>query len=68
MLTTDNLPPAQVLTAAQQHCHEALVLGWDAEGELYAASTTGDLGTLLLWIETFKHKLLSGDYDPEDAS
>jgi hypothetical protein len=59
--TTLPLPVARVLEAAHG-CTEVLVLGWDAEGQLYAASTTGDGGTLLWWLELFKHKLLAGDY------
>lgn len=59
--TTLPLPVARVLDSAKG-CDAVLVLGWDAAGELYAASSSADGGELLLWVETFKHKLLSGDY------
>jgi hypothetical protein len=59
--TTLPLPVERVLDAARG-CTAVLVLGEAADGTVYAAASTGDGGTLLWWIETFKHKLLSGDY------
>lgn len=59
--TTQGIPAARVLEAASV-CTEVLVLGWDAQGDFYAASTTSDGGTLLWWLEQFRHKLLSGAY------
>jgi hypothetical protein len=59
-----DIPPERILNSAiDAKLDVAMVLGFDAEGELYAACSTGDEGTLLRLIERFKHKLLSGDYE-----
>jgi hypothetical protein len=55
------LPVERVLEGATA-CTSVLVLGEDADGRFYAAASVGDGHTLLWWIETFRHKLLSGDY------
>jgi hypothetical protein len=55
------LPVERVLEAATA-CTRVLVLGDAADGSFYAAASVGDGQTLLWWLETFKHKLLSGDY------
>jgi hypothetical protein len=39
-----------------------LVLGEDADGRFYAAASVADGQQLLWWLETFRHKLLAGDY------
>ena len=46
---------------------EVLVIGWDKEGFLDARATLGlkDGGDLLWLIETFKTKLMNGDYTGE---
>ena len=43
-------------------CSAVLVLGEDADGQFYAASSVADVQTLLWWLETCRHKLLAGDY------
>lgn len=55
------IPVERVLDGAKA-CESVLVLGWDAEGELYAAGSQGDARELLWLIEMFKQKLLQGDY------
>lgn len=60
-MTDQSLPVARVLDAAQG-CTDVLVLGATADGALYAASSTGDVALLLLWVEQFKYGLLSGEY------
>ena len=60
-MTDQPLPVARVLDAAKG-CTDVLVLGWTPEGDFYAASSTGDGGTLLWWLERFKYALLSGEY------
>lgn len=60
-MTDQPLPVARVLDGATD-CTEVLVLGWTPEGDFYAASSTGDGGTLLWWLERFKYALLSGEY------
>ena len=57
-----------VLEQAVGQYSEVLVLGWDKNGYLDVRATFGlkDGGDLLWLIETFKLKLLNGDYLPED--
>lgn len=55
------IPAERVLEAASA-CTNVLVLGEDADGRFYAASSVADGQTLLWWLETFKYKLLRGDY------
>lgn len=60
--TTDQpIPVARVLDAARE-CADVLVLGWTADGAVYAAASTGDAETLVYWCERFKFALLSGEY------
>lgn len=61
--TKGHVPIADVLDHAGEACEDLLILGEEKDGTLYFAASTGDKGTLLLWIETFKFALLSGDYD-----
>jgi hypothetical protein len=56
------IPVARVLDGAAE-CQDVLILGTDADGEFYAAASLSDKATLLYWLEQFRHKLLSGDYD-----
>lgn len=56
------LPVSRVLDCARE-CQAVLVLGQDANGDLYAASSLGDKATVLYWLEQFRHKLLAGDFD-----
>ena len=55
------IPVERVLDGARD-LQEVLVIGWDKDGELYGASSTGEVGELLELIERFKFKLLHGDY------
>lgn len=43
---------------------QVIMIGWDKDGNLNARATLGlkDGGDVLWLLETFKHKLLSGDY------
>lgn len=43
---------------------QVIMIGWDNDGNLDARATLGlkDGGDVLWLLETFKHKLLSGDY------
>jgi hypothetical protein len=38
------------------------VLGYDKDGEFYAASSTADGGEVIYLCELLKHKLLSGEF------
>lgn len=42
-----------------------VVLGWDQDSMLFAASSSPKIGDVLLIMEYFKHKLLNGDYEVE---
>ena len=59
--TTLPLPVERVLDAAQA-CAAVLVLGEEPDGTFYAAASVADGQTLLWWLETFRFKLLAGDY------
>jgi hypothetical protein len=39
-----------------------LLLGYDKDGEFYAAASTADGGEVVYLCELFKHKLLSGEF------
>lgn len=56
--------PDAVLEQAIGGFSEVLVIGWDKEGILDARATLGlkDGGDLLWLVESFKHKLMNGDY------
>ena len=60
--TDQPIPVARVLDGARDLA-EVLVLGVTPDGELYAASSLSETGTLLFFIESFKHALLSGKYE-----
>jgi hypothetical protein len=63
VLTKLDVPVEKVLGGTQEaELHEVLVLGRKEDGELYAASSTGDMGKLLLLFEEFKHRVLAGEY------
>lgn len=59
--TTERVPVGQVLDSAKQ-CTDVLVLGWDAQGELYAASSTADSAVLWALIDMFTEYIESGRY------
>lgn len=56
-----------VLEQAMGGFSEVLVIGWDKEGFLDARATLGlkDGGDILWLIESFKTKLMNGDYTGE---
>lgn len=53
-----------VLELAAGVYDQVLLLGWDKDGNFDARATLGlkDGGDILWLVETFKHKLMSGDY------
>ena len=63
--TAEDIPVSRVLHGALD-CTDVLVLGWAEDGTFYAGSSTSDNAALLLLVETFKHALLSGDYNDAD--
>ena len=59
--TDQEIPVARVLEAARE-CRSVLILGEREDGTFYCAASGGDKAVLLLWLECFKHRLLSGDF------
>jgi hypothetical protein len=57
-----------VLEQALGRYDQVLVIGWDKEGLFDARATTGlKDGAECLWlVESFKHKLMSGAFLPEE--
>ena len=53
----------KVLNAALGQLEHVLVIGFDGNGDNYFASSTSDIGKLLRMVETFKFKLMNGDFD-----
>lgn len=58
--------PDNVLEQSIGEFKNVLVIGYDGEGMMNVrASTNFKVGEIILCIETFKHNLLSGEYDTE---
>lgn len=49
--TFAEIPPDRVLEKAAGQVTTAVVLGWDADGELYLSSSTADAKTILFLLE-----------------
>ena len=63
ILTTGPISVERVCRSAEEACETVLILGYDKEGDAYFASTTGDKESLLFLLETFKFRLMSGEWD-----
>lgn len=60
VVTTVDIPPKKILDGAiQADLETAIVVGLDAEGELYFAGSTADAGTIL-WLFELAKKVLLG--------
>lgn len=57
-ITRLDLPPDRILEAAVGQLEGVVVIGFDHAGELYAASSYADGGTMLWLLEQCKAKLL----------
>jgi hypothetical protein len=63
-ITKLDLPAEKILSRAiDADLEDVLIIGWEKDETLYAASTTANVGKLLHLIETFKHKLIAGDFE-----
>jgi hypothetical protein len=60
-ITTLPLSPDKILEEAKGKLTEALILGWDNDGNFYAASSDSDLSRALYLASKFMHKVHS-DY------
>lgn len=59
VVTKLDIPPEKILRKAIEKClTTVLVIGWDAEGELYFAASSPDGGDALWLIEKAKKRLL----------
>ena len=58
--TTVDLEPDAVLEAACGKLDDALILGWTTDGDLYLASTTSNIGEMLVLLERAKQVILGG--------
>jgi hypothetical protein len=63
--TTLDIPVERVLDSAKVSCTRVFILGEEADGTPYYAASFGDTRELLWWLETFKAKLLAGDFARE---
>lgn len=54
--------PDAILKKATGELKTVLLIGYDADGNFYARSSICDGGELLWLVETFRHKLLSGEF------
>lgn len=61
--TSLDIDPDRVLDGAKGELEQVMVLGYDQSGDLYVSSSTADVGILLRLVETFKFKLLNGDFN-----
>lgn len=58
--------PDAVLEQAAGNFENVFIIGWDNAGNLdVRASTNWSVGEIVMAIEMFKHKLMTGDYDIE---
>jgi hypothetical protein len=59
VVTSLDVPCERLLTAAlESTLQKVIIIGTDAEGEFYFASSTADGGDVLWWLEIAKRKLL----------
>ena len=63
-----DIDPDKVLEGAKGELKSVLVIGEckDNDGRHWFASSTTDAGQLLWLIETFKHKLMAGDFGGDE--
>lgn len=57
-ITRLDLPVARVLDKAKEELEDAVVIGWDKEGDFYFASTKADGGDVLWLLELAKKNLM----------
>lgn len=56
-----HIPVADVLDGAKTW-QQVVVIGWDADGKIAGASSTGRTAEILEMLERIKFKILQGDY------
>lgn len=60
-----DIDPDKVLEAEKGKLQSVLILGIDHEGYTTYSSSSANLGSLLLLVERFKLRMLSGDFDAD---
>lgn len=58
--TKNEIEPDVILEKAKGNVIECLVIGFQPEGKLYFAGSTGDVGQILTMIELAKKQLMDG--------
>ena len=58
-----DIDPDVVLEKAKGKTEQILVLGSYEDGDLFVAASTANVGALLRLVETFKFKLMNGDFN-----
>lgn len=58
-ITTLDIPASRVLDNAPRDMTQAVVIGYDADGGFYFASSQADGGDVLWLLELAKHKLIT---------
>lgn len=59
----EHIPVDTILDSAkEQDLTEVLVAGWDSDGQLYGACSTGRMEDILELLDMLKCKLVRGDY------
>lgn len=59
-ITTVPIPASRVLTGAlERNLSEAVIIGWDEDGEFYFSSTHSAVGGVLVLMESAKKKLMA---------
>lgn len=59
--TTNDIEPDVILESAKNEMlSECLVIGFQPDGQLYFAGSTGDVGQILTMIELAKKQLMDG--------
>lgn len=58
--TTLDITPSNILSGALNHDFDSvMVIGWDKAGKFYIASSSGDIGQLLLLLEVAKRETIA---------
>jgi hypothetical protein len=60
--TRHDIDPDEVLEGAKGQLKSVVVIGYDAEGDIFLASSSADGKTVNWLLDKVKHKLINGDY------
>lgn len=57
-VTKLDIPPDRILEAAKGQMEGVVIIGFDKDGEVYAASSYADGGTVMWLLEACKNKMM----------